>query len=173
MEPITAFIPICKELGPEEFARKFPYHFLVHSTLTGGSLKPLDQTRGMTVDRLVVPDGSTGPATPAIVECFTVFRLRPRAPDAPTISVGLSSTCDVQVNDASLSKVHAHFSVVGGNAFIRDADSTSGTTVNGDAVSSAEWFPVAAGDRISLGFVEMVLLPPVEFQGFIRTLFGV
>jgi hypothetical protein len=173
VEPIAAFLAECRVLTPDQFARRHPYPFLVHSSLTGGNMKPLDETRGLTVDRLVVPEGNASPARAlaSITDTFTVYPLQPKNGPVPTLSLGISSACDVQVNDSSISKVHAYFSLTGEKAFVRDNDSTSGTTVNGEPVTSG-WKAVGSGDRITLGFVDLILLWPHEFQEFVRTMCG-
>ena len=170
MKRIAEFIPACRSLDASEFARRYPHHVLVHSSLTG-QLRPLDQTRGITIDRLVVGEGEAPqPDASSLADYFTVFVIEGRDPKG-TVSVGISSACDIQVNDASNSKVHAHFAMINGAMCVRDNESTSGTHLNGEMIGSDKWYPTDAGDRVTLGMVELVLLSPTEFHAFVRRMF--
>ena len=64
---------------------------------------------GWTVDRLVLADeyGTRGEGIPAQEDAYTVFDLAPRNPRDKRITIGCSSTCDVQINDESVSTLHA------------------------------------------------------------------
>ena len=91
---------------------------------------------------------------------------------ASRISLGCSSRCDVQVNDESVSAVHAFIRRQGGLCSILDGDSTTGTMVNDEVIEKGEWRALASGDRVTLGFVDLIFLMPTEFYHFVHRLFG-
>jgi two-component system cell cycle response regulator len=51
-------------------------------------------------------------------------------PFHPEIVIGRSSSCDLSLNDAVVSRHHARLSVVAGELFVNDLNSTNGTVVN-------------------------------------------
>ena len=77
---------------------------------------------------------------------------------APTIVVGRSHTCDVVLDEPTVSGVHAALMLFGGQWFIADRASTNGTRVNGRRVwGTAEIRP---GDKVSFGLTSFRLAPP-------------
>ena len=58
--------------------------------------------------------------------------------------IGRTPACDLIINAPSVSRRHARLRVVGGRVFVRDADSTQGTVVNG--VPIIEEQEIASGD---------------------------
>src|SRR5438552_2989957 len=65
-------------------------------------------------------------------------------PDVPMI-VGREQPSDVRINDATLSREHARFTLTGGKVLVEDLDSTNGTWLAGEAVHTAE---VGPGDEV-------------------------
>jgi hypothetical protein len=88
------------------------------------------------------------------------------------VSLGCSSRCDVQVNDESVSAVHAYISQRSEGYAILDNDSTTGTMVNDEVISRGEWRLLGSGDRVTVGYVDLIFLLPVEFYHFVERLFG-
>ncbi|MCC6163639.1 MAG: FHA domain-containing protein [Acidobacteria bacterium] len=68
--------------------------------------------------------------------------------------VGRAPACDLTIDDVSVSRHHARFSVTDRGCRITDLGSRNGTYVNGTAVTSAE---VAEGDRLVLGRVPVTV----------------
>jgi pSer/pThr/pTyr-binding forkhead associated (FHA) protein len=62
--------------------------------------------------------------------------------------VGRKEYCDVQINDASLSKRHCVLVRTAGLLLLRDLISTNGTRVKGQKV---RWAALLPGDRVTLG----------------------
>jgi adenylate cyclase len=77
---------------------------------------------------------------------------RPRRHALPpgTTVVGRAPTCDLPIDDVSVSRQHAQFSVTAAGCRLTDLDSRNGTYVNGNLVTEAD---IADGDRIVLGRV--------------------
>ena len=171
---IGAYVDVCRELSQEEFCARSGHPFLLHSAETG-ALVPTDQTRGVTVDRLVLSDDPTkrGSENHGKEAAYSVFALYPRTGDCEKISVGCSSGCDVQINDESVSAEHAAFLVDSAGYKVHDQNSAAGTQVNSESVEPDRPVPVASGDRISLGYVDLTFLGPAEFYQFVRRWFEV
>ncbi len=74
---------------------------------------------------------------------------------AEPIRVGRAASCEVRIDDPSLSRVHATVRCVRGEYFIRDEGSRNGTLHNGVKVDYA--VPLVEGDRITLGDVRLRL----------------
>ncbi len=149
-----------------EFVRLHPYPFLVHS---GGALRGVDrgQTRGLTVDRMMV---EARVVSPKVSDDFFAGALRSRDEDN-VITVGLSSTCDLVINDQSLSKQHAWFEcTANGNWRVWDNDSLSGTQVNEKPLEPGTPKIVVTGDKITFGYVEVMFLTSDAFHRLIRGL---
>jgi hypothetical protein len=149
-----------------EFVKLYPHPFLVHS---GGALRSVDrsQTRGLTVDRIMV-EGKAGP--PKVSDNFFAGELRSRDGEK-IVTVGVSSTCDVVIDDQSLSKQHAWFErTSNGNWRVWDNDSLAGTQVNDKAIEPGEPKIVVTGDKITFGYVDVTFLTPDAFHRLIRGL---
>jgi hypothetical protein len=152
--------------GPaDEFAAGHPYPFLVH---TGAPLRPVDRvrTRGETINRLVLEGETTPPPTPMPTVMF-VAPIVPRDPAESLVTIGLESTCDLAINDASLSKQHAWFDRVDGAWRIWDNDSAAGTQVNGEMLKPGYPRKLVSGDRITLGYVDMTFLDAAAFHAMV------
>ncbi len=67
--------------------------------------------------------------------------------------IGRSSTCDIRVNEAGVSRVHAVIRCTRGDYHIEDAGSANGTILNGKRILGA--YQLKAGDRIDLGPVTL------------------
>src|SRR5262245_10125330 len=70
--------------------------------------------------------------------------------------IGRTPACDLIINAPSVSRRHARLRVGGGRVFVRDADSTHGTAVNG--VPIIEEQEIAPGDTLLIGEVEITLI---------------
>lgn len=182
---VGAYVELVRDLDEQQFCSVHPYAVLVHATLSS-ALRPTEDTRGMTVERLVLdgpaePDAATldglmpratrggGPAVPGGM--YTVYGLASRDPGETTTTIGCSSRSDVQINDQSVSKLHARVVDHGDRYHVQDADSSTGTLVNDEPLEPNQWRRLAAGDRLTLGFVDLTFLPAADFYRFVRRLF--
>jgi len=68
--------------------------------------------------------------------------------DKPSIIIGRSSKCDIQVDQESISRNHAKLINDGKNVEVRDLGSTNGTYVNDDLISETK---LRDGDLIKIG----------------------
>jgi uncharacterized RDD family membrane protein YckC len=66
-----------------------------------------------------------------------------------------SDSCDLQINDPSVSRTHARFYTVSGDLFIEDLGSTNGVFVDGKRCQSSS--VVFEDSRISFGDVELTI----------------
>src|SRR5271157_909749 len=77
--------------------------------------------------------------------------------------VGRREFCDIQVNDASLSKRHCVLVKTEGLIVIRDLGTTNGTKVKGQRI---RWAALLPDDRLTLGSYKMrVYLGPDDLPG--------
>lgn len=149
----------------DEFVHRYPYPFLVH---TSGTLKTAERgpTRGLTVDRIML-EGRAQP--PKVGDAFLCGELRSR--DDNVVTVGFSSTCDVVINDQSLSKQHAWFErTANGNWRVWDNDSLAGTQVNDKPLEPGQPKVLATGDKVTFGYVDATFLLPEAFHRLLRGL---
>ncbi len=173
MNPIGAYIRDCRDLSEAQFCERYPHPFLLHSTVTG-ALVPTDMTRGVTLDRLVL--GEEGGDRPGRKmrqeEAYEVFALEPRNPKDFRLSIGCSSTCDLQINDKSVSTLHAYVERRSEGYAILDNDSAAGTQVDDEVLEPGQSKTLASGDRVTLGYVDLTFLQPADFHRFVRKFFG-
>lgn len=166
LQPIETFDTVAT-LRREHFLGRYPHPFLVHAT---GELQKLDPTRrdDLTSDRLVLE----GPRK-ALHESMLVAPLVPRDLDADRITIGVATVCDIVLDDASISKRHAWFEPGDADSWrLHDADSSAGTQVNSDPVLPGAPVSLTSGDRIMLGYVELMFLTPDSFYDLVRGLFA-
>ena len=74
--------------------------------------------------------------------------------DIPEITIGRDPSCEVFLNDRTVSRRHAHLSLRDGRAFVEDLGSLNGTWVDGAIVSSGE---LKSGSSLQIGTFKMVL----------------
>lgn len=184
MVPISVYVRRCKTLSGKEYCEQFPHPVLLHASHTK-EMNPAENTGEMTLDRMVIrepepepqADGPTDKSTRTISKgislgrLYTVFDLIATNPSASMITLGCSSECDVQVNDQSISKLHAVVEGRGETYFIRDNNSSAGTQVNDDLLEPDQPMELASGDRVTLGFVDLTFLPASDLYQFVRRLF--
>ncbi len=165
LQPIDSYDKAAN-LRREHFVSQHPYPFLVHAT---GELHGLDPEKrdDLTSDRLVLERPRQ-----ALHESMQVAPVVPRELDKDRVTIGVSTACDVLLDDASVSKRHAYFQEIGGLWHICDADSSAGTQVNNEPLEPGTPRVLVSGDRITLGYVEMMFLAPEGFYDLIRGLFA-
>jgi hypothetical protein len=165
VKPLAEWALDARLLVEAEFCNVHRYPFLLFS-MQSTHLRPVSETRGLTMDRLQVGSGPK-PISGSMLEDYVaaeVVSLRP----TPTIEItlGCSSMCDVQINDSSVSNLHAYFWLDHGRWFVRDAASLTGTKVNDGDPSE----PLLSGDRISIGLVDLIFLDASALYQLVRRL---
>lgn len=75
--------------------------------------------------------------------------------DTPVMTVGRAAGNDIVIEDPSLSRVHARFSMKNGVPCVEDLGSLNGTLINGRPAEGVQ--TLKPGDRISLGKVDLTL----------------
>ena len=100
----------------------------------------------------------TEPAAPAELgvepeEASLTLGRRRHVLDSRKVVLGRSKECDVQVEDANVSRRHAELRREGSTWWIVDLDSTNGTELNGRRVDRGR---LSDGDTITLGGTELV-----------------
>jgi pSer/pThr/pTyr-binding forkhead associated (FHA) protein len=72
------------------------------------------------------------------------------------IRIGRSASCDVQLEDESVSHLHCELEVEAGRVIVRDLASTNGTFVDGQQVHEKT---IGTGERLQIGGVSFELAP--------------
>ena len=83
-------------------------------------------------------------------------------------SIGRDPTCDVHLNDPSVSKVHARIIISEGGAQVTDLESKNGTTVQGTSITGPT--PLADGDEIGVGVLKLFFIIDKQFDTTTATL---
>jgi len=91
-----------------------------------------------------------------------VYELPPISQPA-RLSIGCSSQCDIQINDTSISRIHAYIEVKNGHYIISDANSLSGTSINKKQIKPNEQIVLFSNDLINIGYINIVFLGPIQF----------
>ncbi len=73
------------------------------------------------------------------------------------VTVGRGSTCEIQVDDPSLSRHHVRIELAEGRIAVTDLDSTNGTLVGGVRTSPGQPVEISADEPIVVGDVELVV----------------
>jgi hypothetical protein len=81
------------------------------------------------------------------------LRKRENSPYAEFIFVGRSTTADVQLEDASISKSHAAFQRHGEEWFVKDVRSRNGTYVDGTRLELGGRVALRSGAQVTFGAV--------------------
>lgn len=75
------------------------------------------------------------------------------------VLIGRDPTCEITLEDRTLSRQHAKILINGDNLTIEDLGSVNGVLVNGVKVSSGE---LKIDDRLTLGNIELHLRPATD-----------
>lgn len=76
--------------------------------------------------------------------------------DVDLTTAGRSVSCDIFLDDVTVSREHAHFVRVGNTFLMRDAGSLNGTYVNRERVAEAE---LREGDEVQIGKYRLTFYP--------------
>lgn len=75
-----------------------------------------------------------------------------------SFTIGRSEDCVLQINDSSVSRIHLAITSKGDQIWIRDNNSTFGTTINGKKLAPAVQVQIKPTDRIVLGSADATLM---------------
>ncbi|MBL8719083.1 MAG: GGDEF domain-containing protein [Myxococcales bacterium] len=75
--------------------------------------------------------------------------------DQEVVSIGRVDTCDIRLDDDSLSREHARIATIGDSILLQDRDSTNGSFVNDERVKKVR--VLEDGDRLTFGEGKTVL----------------
>ena len=81
----------------------------------------------------------------------TADRVTFRLPDGSVKTIGRSTGAEFMLDAGLVSRLHCQLSASGDALRVKDLDSTNGTFVNGERITSAQLQP---GDRLGVGRVE-------------------
>ena len=76
--------------------------------------------------------------------------------DVDLTTAGRSVSCDIFLDDVTVSREHAHFVRTGNEFLMRDAGSLNGTYVNRERVAEAE---LQEGDEVQIGKYRLTFYP--------------
>ncbi|HEX7355359.1 MAG TPA: FHA domain-containing protein [Mycobacteriales bacterium] len=85
------------------------------------------------------------------------------------LRLGRSPSCEVTVDEPSVSREHAVVRGRPGRWYVEDLGSRNGTRVNVSRLTVGHPFPLRHEDRVLLGAVELVVLSPAELDDVDRT----
>lgn len=111
---------------------------------------------GLIFDRALPDDAFGAPAVQLPVLVDSSGREHPIRPGTNT----LGREGDISIADARVSRRHATVHSTDGQLEIEDTGSTNGTKINGATLDAGARQPLASGDVVSLGGVEMTLGVP-------------
>lgn len=77
----------------------------------------------------------------------------------------------MQINDSSISKIHAYFEVDGAKHLVWDNDSSAGTQKNDEILEPGRLQPLQSGDRVTFGMIDLTFLPADDFYRLVRQLY--
>lgn len=112
--------------------------------------------------------GPRGEIEALLDERHRVWTIPPGAP----LSLGRSSSSDIQLSHPSVSKLHAQLRLDGGTLLVADARSSNGTCVNGDEIAPGSDVVLASGDLVRLGACVLQVFAGEHFRRVLRSLAG-
>jgi len=128
--------------------------------IRGSARKRYDASRRMGTDFTHKLDAA-GPAAPTLVVYSREGTRSIELSAAEPHTIGRSAdVSDIVVDERSLSRAHARFSIADDIVYVEDAGSTNGTFVRGHRITGRT--PVADGTEIRLGDVMVIVRDPVS-----------
>lgn len=168
MRPLSDWFLDANRLEELAFCAAHPTPLLVHLTTTY-QLRPVEDT-SKTMDRAVLQAAIPPASTPSGLDQYLAVPVRARVGKRTfQLSVGCGRDADIQINDVTVSNVHAHFTGDRhGNWYVQDASSTTGTHVNDRDPNPTQ--VLVSGDRISFGMVDVTFMLPSQVYRLVRML---
>lgn len=166
MSVVASYRKLAQKETPEEFARQLGQYFLVSRPVHVTTTPPLpDDAQKQTFRTMAA--GTSGPSDlrpnstlldPTEWVILPVAK-RPDSPYPDRVSVGRASNCDIVLRFGIVSKLHAHFIISPeGPLSIGDRGSANGVFVNGQRLAAQEMRPLATGDRVGFGDLELEIV---------------
>src|SRR6185436_17143583 len=78
-------------------------------------------------------------------------------PEAGQITIGRGSSCDIAVNDESISRKHARLTIGEDTLTIEDLGSANGTKVRGNRLDVGKPVRISIGEMVALGEASMLV----------------
>jgi hypothetical protein len=166
-KPLHDYLHTLERLGREAFLRDHPDPVLV---ITHLEESPAESWTGFnTLPSSTETNDSAEIKTERLK--VAVISKSPGSPWRGRISVGRARNTDVMIQTATISKLHAHFTVdEGGGVRITDAGSQNGTRVNGTLLERDAPASLNSGDLVGFGTVDATFYSAAGFCEFLTGL---
>ena len=164
MEPVAAYIKRARETTLPAFQRLHPHLFLFkHAKGAGGA----PDTRAY-IDHGVTRAYDLN-FDPIPGECrIVVLEKKAGNPFPDRLSIGRSAECDVVIQLAFISKVHAHLFVQGDKLTLRDNNASNSTFHNHKKLQPGAACSVKLGDILSFGGLDFELMDAARLHELSR-----
>lgn len=150
-----------RDSGAEAFAAAHPHCWIVWEP---GAWKPPPKTGETMI-------AATGPTPPPAAGEALALGLQVRAGKAPQLTLGRDATCDLEINDATLSHVHLLFMEAAPRCWtVRDAGSRNGSWIDERPLAKGVPQPLSTGSRLRAGQVCLTYYDPPGLYS--RLIFG-
>jgi len=174
MKTIDQYVDLCRGTTLDQFCEQHPHPFLLLSAESlVNFIRPYDAAKTPTVDRLVIGGLGEGNGADSPKEGYKVVEVTPSDPSSTRVSLGFADSCDVRLDDPSISRLHAWLAWTSHGYYLEDNNSTAGTTLNGTILEPGHAVSVTPGDRIGLGTMDLVFMSAREFYPLVMLLFGI
>ena len=168
MEPIKKYVEAAARATREEFAAEFWGYYLLKRPVRRKSSE--SGTSTSIPYHTVLAQSNTDP----FASEWAVAPVKKRAgnPYPERISIGRATNCDIVLRVPFISKVHAHILCDPGGGFrLQDNEAQNSTFCNGRKLQPKVPVAIAAGDQISFGSMDFVLMDAKELYGVLRSEF--
>lgn len=159
-----AILELVRSLPRADFVARMPHPFLL--VLSRSSLE--EEELGF--DTLVGESNFGGRRRSSPSRRIDVLEVVKAAgnPYPDRISIGRARNCDIVLRDPSVSKLHAHVRLHGGELHLVDLGSQNGTMVNDRILAAHRAEPIRAGDTLIFGNVSVKLVDAGQLHDFMR-----
>jgi pSer/pThr/pTyr-binding forkhead associated (FHA) protein len=114
------------------------------------------------------PQEMDGHEAPTQVGSGLVFDLAGALVGGPGLTLGRSSTCQLQLLDDTVSRRHAEFLLTPAGWQVTDLGSHNGTRVEDATVPARKLVPLPDPARVRVGDVDLLFMLPASFKAFLR-----
>lgn len=167
MSDLSTYVTAVRQNNRDAFMALYPYPFLLlkleekqQMVTTQDSLRTSDWGGSTQISVNMAKTGSFAVLrhNAGLYRIYPVIS-RETADAQATVTLGRLASNDIVIAEASVSKVHASFSLEPGvDATITDLGSRNGTTVRGRRIASHQPLSIAFGDPIVVGGVAVILI---------------
>jgi len=171
-KPIKVYSRVLSEINVEEYLDRDPPATLVADILQK-DIQPITGEPGDTQPRLELPldigllrRSRRLPRSSSFVVYPLVSEKRP---SASRILLGCAATCDIRIEEVSVSREHAWIVSRDGFHFIEDNESTAGSFLNDLRINPGVEEQLDPWARVRLGRLELTYFDAAEFFRFVRT----